>query len=325
MTPRIDVLLTGGQVREMLARDVAAGLTRSPRRVRTRWVWDARASEIFDRILELPDYELPRRERGILEGRADEVAALVRPETAIELGSGSSPRTGVVLAALVPVGLRRLVAVDVSEAALRASLPGLAARYPAVEVVGAVADFELQLGQVDRLGRTLVLCLGSTLGGLDPCERSAVLAGVAEVVPPDGALLLGLDLVKPVEQIMASYAHPDELARGLISNLLPIVNRELGADFDTGRFDVEHVWNADEERLEMNVRSREHQVVTIPALGLAVEFREGETLGTEISTKFRREHVEAELSAAGLGLSRWWADADDAYAVCLARPAAALA
>ena len=138
----------------MLARDVAAGLARTPKRIRTRWTWDARASELFDRIVESPEYELPRREQAILEQRAAEVAGRIRPETAIELGSGSSPRTGVVMDALVPAGLRRLVAVDVSEAALRASLPRLAARYPAVEVIGVVGDFELQLTQVETLGRT---------------------------------------------------------------------------------------------------------------------------------------------------------------------------
>ena len=302
----------------MLARDVAAGLARTPKRIRTRWTWDARASELFDRIVESPEYELPRREQAILEQRAAEVAGRIRPETAIELGSGSSPRTGVVMDALVPAGLRRLVAVDVSEAALRASLPRLAARYPAVEVIGVVGDFELQLTQVETLGRTLVLCLGSTLGGLEPGERARLLTGIAGGTACGEALLLGLDLVKPVDEILAAYAHPDELARGLISNLLPIMNRELGADFDAAQFAVESIWNPAEERLEMNVRSLVDQVVTIPAIDLAVEFRVGQTLGTEISTKFRREGIQAELAAAGLTLAAWWPDGDDRYAVCLA-------
>ncbi len=318
---RIERLLTDGQLREMLARDVAAGLARTPKRVRTRWVWDAHASALFDRILELPDYELPQRERAILETHAGEIAVLARAETAVELGSGSSPRTGIVLDALAPAGLRRMVAMDVSEAALRASLPGLAVRYPEVEILGAVGDFELQLGHIETLGRTLILCLGSTLGGLEPDERASVLGQVATVLSPEGALLLGLDLVKPVEQILVAYAHPDELSRGLISNLLPIVNRELGADFDVTRFDVEKVWNAGEERLEMNVRSLADQVVSISAVGLEVPFPVGETLGTEISTKFRRERVQSELTAAGLVLCEWWTDAEDGYAVCLARPA----
>ncbi len=320
MTPRIEILLGDGKLRELLARDVAAGLARDPKRVRTRWVWDARASEIFERILQLPDYRLPERERAVLEARAGEIAALARAETAVELGSGSSPRTGIVLDALAPAGLRRLIAMDVSEAALRKSLPRLAARYPAVEVVGAVGDFELQLGRLETLGRTLILCLGSTLGGLETDERAGLLGEIERVISPDGALLLGLDLVKPVEQILAAYAHPDDLARGLISNLLPIVNRELGADFDVTRFGVEQVWNPDEERLEMNVRSLVDQVVSIPALELEVAFPEGETLGTEVSTKFRREGVRTELDTARLALAEWWTDADEAYAVCLARP-----
>lgn len=319
MTPKIDILISDEELRAMLAPDVTAGLARTPKRVRTRWVWDARASAIWDRIVESPEYELPRRERAILLERAETIAGIVRPETAIELGSGSSPRTGIVLDALAPVGLRRLVAMDVSEAALRTSLRGLADRYPAVEVVGVVGDFELQLGRVETLGRTMILCLGSTLGGLEPDERASLFAEIARRFSTGDALLLGLDLLKPVDDILAAYAHPDGLAQGLISNLLPIVNRELGADFDVSQFDVEWVWNADEERLEMNVRSLVDQVVTIPALDLVVEFPVGETLGTQISTKFRREGVEAELGVAGLALAEWWTDADCGYAVCLAR------
>jgi len=319
MTPRIDVLIDEGELRAMLARDVAGGLARAPKRVRSRWVWDARASELFDRIVASPEYELPRRERAILEARAGVIARLARAETAIELGSGSSPRTGVVLDALVPAGLGLLVAVDVSESALRDSLPELAGSYPALEVRGAVADFELQLDRIERRGRTLVLCLGSTLGGLEPGARAALLGRISAGFSPGDALLLGLDLLKPVDRILAAYAHPDGLARDLISNLLPILNRELGADFDPAGFAAESVWNPVEERIEMNVRSLRAQVVTIPALGLDVEFPPGETLGTEISTKFRRERVEAELAAAGLSLEAWWPDADDGYAVCLAR------
>lgn len=315
--PAIEILLTAGELRALLADDARAGLAASPKAMRSRWVWDARASELFERILALPAYDLPERESALLAAHADAVARAAAPETAVELGSGSSRRTPLLLDALLPAGLRRYVAVDVSEAALRDALPALAGRYPGLEIAGAVADFERQLAAVDAPGRRLVAVLGSTLGALDRDERAAVLATVAAFVAPDGALLLGLDLVKPLERIVATYAHADGLGDELSRNLLPILNRELGADFRVDRFDVVRGWNAGEERLETAVRSLEDQVVTLPELPLAVSFAAGETLRTQVSTKFRREGVEAELGEAGLSLREWWTDADEGYALCL--------
>ena len=317
-TVRIDVLLGPDELRSMLAADVREGLSRSPKAVRTRWVWDAHASELFDRIIALPTYDLPRRELAILEARASEIAKRAAPETFVELGSGSSPRTALLLDALVAAGLRRYIAVDVSEAALRDSLPRLAERYPELEIVGAVADFERQLMDIGAPGRVLLGMLGSTIGGLDTDERRVLLRASAQKLVPAGTLLLGLDLVKPTEKVLTAYAHPDELAAGLISNVLPIANRELGADFDASRFVADKVWNSAEERLETFVRSLEDQRVSISAISLTLELGAAETIRTQLSAKFRRERVEAELVTAGFTLSAWWPDRGNGYAVCLA-------
>lgn len=320
MEVTLDRLLDEGQLRRQLAADVRAGLARTPRAVRSRWVWDARASELFDRILELPSYDLPRRERAILEERAETIATSVRPETVLELGSGSAPRTPVLLDALVPAGLRRFVAMDVSEDALRGALPRLAERYPDLDVRGVVGDFERQLPLVETPGRTLVLLLGSTIGALEADERAALLAEVAgALASPGDAFLLGVDLVKPEAQVRAAYAHPGELAAGLIANLLPVVNRELGADFDPSRFRPESSWNPEEKQLETVVRALEKQVVRIPALGLTLELAAGETIRTQVSAKFRRQGVEQELATAGLRLESWWTDPDGGFAVAIAR------
>jgi L-histidine N-alpha-methyltransferase len=315
---RIDVLLGPGELRSMLEADVRGGLSRSPKAIRTRWVWDAHGSELFEQITALPTYDLPRRELSILEVRASEVAALAAPGSFVELGSGSSPRTALLLDVLVPAGLRRYIAVDVSEPALRGALSRLAERYSELELVGAVADFERQLAQIETVGRVLLGMLGSTIGGLDTDERRALLGESARTLAVGDALLLGLDLAKPAERVLATYAHPDELAAGLISNVLPIVNRELGADFDVSRFTAEKFWNPAEERLETVVRSREDQRVSIRAIGLTVELAAGETIRTQLSAKFRRERVEAELAEAGFRTTAWWPDRDDGFAVCLA-------
>ena len=230
----------------------------------------------------------------------------------MELGSGSSVKTTILLDALP--GLERFVAVDVSESSLVEAGERLAERYPRLEVVGVLGDFEQRLpGPFER---TLLVCLGSTIGALDPEDRAALLDSIANVLGPDGRLLLGLDLVKPVERILAAYDDAEGLSAALIANLLPILNRELGADFDLDAFRSEIAWNAELERVEMGVRSLAAQQVTLPAIELTVEFAEGETLRTEISTKFRREGVERELEAAGLAIDAWWTDGPGDFALC---------
>jgi L-histidine Nalpha-methyltransferase len=295
-----------------------AGLTRDPKQLRSRWIWDARGSALYERIMELPEYYLPRAEHAILEDHADDIADAARPRTVVELGSGSSVKTRILLDAL-PL-LERFVAVDVSESALAEAGRRLAARYPHAGIVGIVADYERELPRLSA--GTLVVVLGSTIGALEPDDRAALLVSIAAALPADGALLLGLDLVKPVERIVAAYNDAEGLSAELIANPLRILNRELGADFDPDRFRPEASWNPELDRMEMVVRSLEAQKVTLPAIDLVVEFEERETLRTEISTKFRREGAMQELEAAGLAVEAWWTDEAGDFGLCLARPVA---
>jgi L-histidine N-alpha-methyltransferase len=318
VTFRLERLLTADELAEGLRREALDGLTDSPRWMRSRWLWDAHAAELYERIMELPDYYLPRAERAILELRAVEIAALANPRTVVELGSGSAERTTILLDALPD--LEHFVAIDVSESALAEAGPRIASRYPELEVVAVVGDFERHLpGPFEK---TLVVCLGSTVGALEPDDRAALLAGVANVLAGEGGLLLGLDLVKPVERILAAYHDGEGLSDALIANLLHVLNRELGADFVPERFQAEAVWNPELERMEMVVRSLDSQAVTLPAIDLTVRFEEGETLRTEISTKFRRDGAEQELAGAGLRVDAWWPDEARDFALCLARPVA---
>jgi L-histidine N-alpha-methyltransferase len=317
---RLERLLGPEELSAMLQEEVREGLTCSPKAVRSRWLWDERGSVLFEAITELPEYYLSRAERGILAERGAEIAALADPETVIDLGSGSSAKTTLLLDAIARKGrLRRFVALDVGEAALRAAAARVADRYADLEVIAVVADFEHHLDRLPRGDRGLLLFLGSTIGVLEPEERAAFLAEAARAIGSHGALLLGLDLVKAVERIEAAYNDSLGLSAQLIANLLHVLNRELRAGFDPARFRSEAVWNRELERMEMVVRSLEDQVVPMPDLGLEVAFARGETLRTEISAKFRRERVEAELAAAGLRALAWWPDAAGDYAICLAR------
>jgi L-histidine N-alpha-methyltransferase len=269
--------------------------------------------------MDLPGYYLPEAERDLLRRHAGEIADATRPRTVVELGSGSSVKTPLLLDALP--SLERYVAVDVSQTSLVEAGERLARRYPSLELVGVLGDFERSLpGPFER---TLLVCLGSTIGALDPDDRAALLASAASSLGADGRLLLGLDLMKPVERIVAAYDDSEGLSAALIANLLPILNRELGADFDPAGFRSEIAWNAELERMEMGVRSLREQSASLPAIRLRVDFEEGETLRTEISTKFRREGIGEELAAAGLVLDGWWADDAGDFALCVAKRAEA--
>ncbi|HEY7003314.1 MAG TPA: L-histidine N(alpha)-methyltransferase [Gaiellaceae bacterium] len=305
------------QLAQELREEAREGLTAKPKWMRSRWVWDGRGAELYGKIMELPQYYLPQAEREILAAHASDVEEIVHPRTVVELGPGSSVKTPLLLDALGE--LERYVAIDVSEGALAAAGERLAARYPDVEIVGVIGDFESALPEPTE--RTLVVCLGSTIGNLGPVDRAKLLAAAAHLAGDDGALLLGLDLVKDPERIAGAYRDDVGHTEGLISNLLRVLNRELGADFDPGRFRTEAVWVPERSRMEMFVRALEPQTVHVRDLGLTIEFAEGETLRTEISTKFTRESVAEELGAAGLGLEAWWTDRAGEFALCLAQQA----
>jgi L-histidine Nalpha-methyltransferase len=313
---RVERRLAPDQLAQELRAEAREGLTASPKWMRSRWVWDARGAELYDQIMELPQYYLPQVERPLLAAHAGDVEELVHPKTVVELGPGSSVKTPLLLDAFA--GLERYVAVDVSEAALEDAGRRLAERYPDVEMVGIIGDFESGLPEPSE--RTLVVCLGSTIGNLGPSDRTKLLGDVAALLD-GGALLLGLDLVKDPERIAGAYRDDVGHTDGLISNLLPVLNRELGADFDPTRFRPEAKWVPERSRMEMYVRALEPQTVHVRELDLTVEFAEGERLRTEISTKFTRTGTEEDLAAAGLRLAAWWTDEAEEFALCLAQKA----
>jgi L-histidine Nalpha-methyltransferase len=315
LTFRLERRLSADDLADDLRREAREGLTATPKRMRSRWLWDHRAAGLYERIMELPAYYLPAAERALLERHAGEVATLVQPGTVVELGSGSAVKTPILLDALPE--LERYVAVDVSEPGLEAAGKRLAERYRELEILGIVGDFERDLPAAP--GPVLVVSLGSTFGGLEPEDRRRLLDAVAKAIEPDGALLLGLDLLKPVERILAAYDVEDGVTAELIANVLLVLNRELDGDFDRERFRSEAVWDPDRERMEMFVRALEPQTVTLRAIDLIVEFAEDERLRTEISTKFRRESIDRELEAAGLRIADWWEDEAGEFALCLAR------
>lgn len=312
--------LPAGATAEALRADVRAGLTRRPKQLPPKWFYDAHGSDLFEEITRLPAYYPTRAEREILTGRAGDIARHTGARTLVELGSGSSEKTRLLLDTLH--GELHYVPVDVSESALRGAAETLLGRRPALTVHALVADF---LGPVTlpvTPGPRLFAFLGGTVGNLLPDQRAGFLAELATLLGPQDALLLGTDLVKDPQTLISAYDDPQGVTAAFNKNVLAVIDRELGADLDPA--DFEHVarWNAGEEWIEMRLRARRALTAKIPALDLTVGFAEGEEVRTEVSAKFRQEGVRAELAAAGLALRCWWTDAEDRFALSLASPVA---
>ncbi|MEV0692155.1 L-histidine N(alpha)-methyltransferase [Streptomyces sp. NPDC050388] len=298
-----------------LRADVLRGLTGRPRTLPPKWFYDAYGSELFEEITELPEYYPTRAEREILLARSGEIAAAAGARTLIELGSGSSEKTRHLIDALT--GLHTYVPVDVSESALTRAGQALVAERPGLAVHALIADFTGRMTLPDTPGPRLVAFLGGTIGNLLPAERAAFLASVRALLAPGDALLLGTDLVKDEKVLVRAYDDAAGVTAAFNKNVLTVINRELGADFDPAAFDHVAVWDAEREWVEMRLRSRGAQTVKVPALGLVVDFEAGEELRTEVSAKFRKEGVREELESARLELARWWTDEEERFALSL--------
>jgi L-histidine Nalpha-methyltransferase len=317
----VERCLPDGFLASALRADALAGLTATPKTLSPKWFYDERGSELFEKITLLPEYYPTRAERAILRASAGEIAAATGAATLVELGSGSSEKTHLLLDALRDAGtLRSYVPLDVSESALISAANRVLASYPGLSVVAVVSDFEEHLGLPAADGARLVAFLGSTIGNLLPAERVAFLARLRSGLTEGDALLLGTDLVKDPAVLVAAYDDPAGVTAAFNKNVLAVLNAELGADFDPDAFDHVAIWDAGAEWIEMRLRSSLDQRVTLPAIGLAVDFAEGEEMRTEVSAKFRRGGVEAELAAAGFALRSWWTDDDGQFGLSLSVP-----
>ena len=318
--PVIDVHLTPDHASRALRQDVLSGLGTQPKSLPPKWFYDARGSELFEEITRLPEYYPTRAEREILQTRAGELARRTGARALVELGSGSSEKTRLLLDALRAHGtLGEFVPLDVSESALREAVDAIAADYPGLRVHGVVGDFTEHLGRLPGRSPRLVAFLGGTIGNLLPEERARFLAGVREVLQPGEWLLLGTDLVKDPETLVRAYDDAAGVTAQFNLNVLHVLNRELGADFDVDAFTHVARWDAEHEWIEMRLRATRAMRAAVPEVDLRLRLEEGEEIRTEISAKFRREGVEAELKEAGFDLDAWWTDEQDRFALSLAR------
>jgi L-histidine N-alpha-methyltransferase len=326
MTIAIEVHLPADQLAAM-ERDVREGLTTTPKELSPKYFYDERGSQLFEAITELEEYYPTRRERQILIDRSAEiVAAAGNPATLIELGSGSASKTRHLLNAMRDAGtLQTYVPVDISEEITRETAEALVEEYPGMDVHGLVCDFEAQLERTPtstEAGPRLIAFLGGTVGNLYPDERAAFLSRIAALLDPTDHLLLGTDLVKDPARLELAYDDPAGITAEFNKNVLCVLNRELGADFDLAGFAHLAHWDAEHEWIDIGLRSLVDQDVRLANLDLTVHFDAGEVLRTEISTKFTRPRLVESYAGTGLTMAHWFTDPAEDYALSLAKLAA---
>jgi L-histidine Nalpha-methyltransferase len=307
-----------------LAQDALDGLTRPFKELPPKHFYDARGAELFDRITELPEYYPTRAERAILEASAEYLAKATGATELVELGSGTATKTRVLLDALHSAGtLERYIPVDVTEQMVRESAEQLTEEYPGLEVHGVIGDFERHLARVPPAsGPRLVVFLGGTIGNFEPGDRVRMLSEIASLLGGEDHLLLGTDLVKDPAVLEAAYDDSQGVTAEFNRNVLRVLNRELGADFDPDDFEHVALFDPQEEWIEMRLRARREHTATVRELDLPVHFSAGEEMRTEISAKFTRHRVRRDLAAAGLELAQWLTDPEGLFALTLARLAA---
>ncbi|GIJ09455.1 L-histidine N(alpha)-methyltransferase [Micromonospora andamanensis] len=314
----LEIHLDDQDISRSLRRDVRLGLTATEKWLPPKWFYDSRGSELFDEITRLPEYYPTRAERAVLAERAVEVAELTGAKTLIELGSGSSEKTRLLLDAFTQRGgLGTFVPLDVSVSALAGSTATLTADYPGLRVRGIVGDFTRHLDHLPTGGRRLVIFLGGTIGNLLPAERAEFVAAMRAALEPGDWLLVGTDLVKDPAVIVPAYDDAAGVTAEFNRNVLRVLNRELDADFDPAAFAHVALWNPAQEWIEMRLRAE--RAMRVRVLDLDVDFAAGEDLRTEVSAKFRPAGIAGELAAAGFRTERFWTDPDGLFGVTLAR------
>ena len=299
--------------------ELRAALLRSPREIPSRFFYDDHGSRLFERICELPEYYQTRTEHALLAAIADQVVGLSGADELVEIGAGSAVKTRTLLDAMRRAGrLQRYVPVDVAEGTIRRAADELAAEYPELSVHGIVGDFTADLGRLPASARRLVIFLGGTIGNLRPAEADAFLRRRAREMAPGDHFLLGVDLVKPVARLEAAYNDSAGVTAAFNRNILRVVNRLAGGDFDPAAFRHRAFYDPARRWIEMRLVALQPQRVLLPGLDLALDLAAGEEILTEISAKYDREQAEALLAAAGLAPRQWFTDPEGLFGLALA-------
>ncbi|TVP59185.1 MAG: L-histidine N(alpha)-methyltransferase [Nodularia sp. (in: Bacteria)] len=300
--------------------DVIQGLTQTPKTLPTRYLYDDRGSELFEQICELPEYYLTRTETKILQQYAGEIARITGPCELVELGSGSSTKTRILLEAYQQLGYPLLyVPIDVSAGILESSARQLLADYPDLKVNALAGTYELALAQMlpSPLPCRMIGFIGSTLGNLKPQESDIFLSQITNALEVGEYFLLGIDLQKPKYILEPAYNDSQGVTAAFNLNILEHLNQRFEGNFDPTQFEHWSFYNETENQIESYLRSLRSQSVELSALNLTVNFALGETIHTEISRKFDLNTIQKQLTARGLVPLNVWTDPNQWFGLLL--------
>lgn len=315
----VDIHLSSDFQTKELERDVREGFAKSCKEIPPKWFYDDKGSDLFEKIMELDQYYLTRREQEILDKRAADIAEVTQATTLVELGSGNSEKTLVLLDALLSLGhLSHFVPFDVSKSALDASMTSVKTAHPEISVHGVVGDFHHHLTEIPHEGKRLIVFLGGTIGNFRPKEREVFLADISASMDSGDYFLLGSDLVKDTQRLLDAYNDSEGITSEFNLNVLRVLNQNLDGNFDLDKFSHRAIYNEEEQWIEMRLKSECEQEVLLKKIGMCLTFLEGEDILTEISSKFSKEGISEELEATGLSVEQQWTDEAGDYLVTLA-------
>ena len=300
--------------------DVVKGLTQTAKSLPARYFYDDRGSELFEQICELPEYYLTRTETAILQEYAHEIARMTGPCELVELGSGSSTKTRILLDAYNEVGYPlRYLPIDVSAGILESSARQLLGDYPSLQVHALVSTYELALEQLipTQLPRRMICFIGSSLGNLTSQECDLFFSQITDALHLGEYFLLGIDLQKPKHLLEAAYNDTQGVTAAFNLNMLNHLNRRFEGNFDTTQFEHWAFYNESQHQIEMHLRSLRSQTVQLRNLDLTIEFEPGETIFTEISRKFDLNTMQQQLSRRGLVPIQVWTDPQQWFGLLL--------
>ncbi len=317
---QIEHLLSPQSARTDDGDDVVRGLTQTPKTLPPRYFYDDRGSQLFEQICDLPEYYPTRTEAAILEQYASEVARMTGACELVELGSGSSRKTRLLLDAYQDLGYSlRYVPIDVSAGILQESAEKLLEDYPSLQVRGLVSTYEQALAQLQptTLPARMIFFLGSTIGNLNPQECDRFLTQITTALEPGDYFLLGIDLQKPLEILEAAYNDSQGITAAFNLNMLNHLNWRFQGNFEPNLFKHWAFFNQENSQIEMHLQCQQDCTVSLKALDLTVNFSEGETIHTEISRKFNLEKMRQYLAKQGLQPLHTWTDKNDWFALLL--------
>lgn len=305
--------------RQQMVRDVREGLTKLPKQLSPKYFYDERGSELFEEITQLPEYYLTRAERSLLEQRISEIVSAVRPCSLVELGAGSATKTRLILDEMRSSGCAECyVPIDVSKDFLEATALQLQAEYPDIRITPVISDITEPFALPRLASPTLVVFLGSTIGNFPREPAVRLLSHVARAMGPSDRFLLGADLRKDPDIINRAYNDSKGVTAAFNLNVLQRLNRELGANFPVTDYEHKAFYSSEQRRVEMHLIARNAHKVVIPEIG-EIQFKEGESIRTELSYKYDKPTLEDILQAAGLAMEKWMPANDGSFALALAR------